>query len=123
MKLRDKPLKIEGQACGKRIVDSLYKAGDQYYFLDTGWVYASFHPYHCIGKLVDYDQGEWLFEDEEDRLFAVSVIDNKEDLEFYKGWKTYLKEKYPDLKGIDVAERNRGEYNIPANVKIEQVSI
>jgi hypothetical protein len=104
MKLSDKPLKIEGEACGKRIIDSLYKSGDNYYFLDTGWPDSSSHPDHCIGKLIKAENEKWTFQLDDD-TFVISPI-NRDDLEYggsmlkrYRGWKEFLMKNYPKEDG------------------------
>lgn len=123
-RLTDKPLKIEGDACGKRIVDSLYKAGDYYYFLDTGWIDTPTHPDHCIGKMIASDGEKWTFQDDTDRLFYVSPIDAEdfvgEDfsmLRAHKEWKEYLKKKAPKADGAEFIRRDFGL----GDIEIEQV--
>lgn len=123
-RLTDKPLKIEGEACGKRIVDSLYKAGDNYYFLDTGWIDTPTHPDHHIGKMIASDGKKWTFQDDIDRLFYVSPIDDKDFvgrdipmLEAYKEWKKFLEKEAPNADGADFIRRDLGL----GDVEIEQV--
>ena len=124
MKLTDKPLKIEGDACGTRIVDSLYKVGDEYYFLDTGWPWASSHPAHPIGKLIHVGEDEWNFRDDDDRDFIVTPINDKDRewdapmMDGYKAWKKYLKENAPDADGADFI---RNDFQISKDIKIELV--
>jgi hypothetical protein len=123
--LTDKPLKIEGNACGTRIVDSLYKAGDFYYFLDIGWPESNSHPDHCIGKMTDEDNsfGEWEFTDNEGREFFVSLIHDYDKygdssmMEVYNLWKKELKDKFPDADPIDFI---RNDLRL-GDIKIEQV--
>jgi hypothetical protein len=121
MKLGNKPLKIEGDACGKRIVDSLYKAGNNYYFLDTGWPEASSHPDHCIGKLIKAEREKWTFQDEDDRIFVITPINDEDQewgmpmLERYNRWKTYLKENYPNADG---ARFVKGDFGLEVLNKI-----
>ena len=84
MKLCNKLLKIEGEACGTRIVSNLFKIGDNYIFLDIGWTGASSNPVHWIGKLISEDNGKMIFRDDsypdepEPREYFVTEI-TKED--------------------------------------------
>jgi len=127
MKLTDKPLKIEGEACGKRIIDSLYKSNDQYYFLDTGWTEASSHPDHCIGKLIKSGKEKWTFKNEWGDEFIVTPINDQDRawnapmIEGYYGWKKYLSEKYPDSDGARFIRRDFGLPDIKEVIKFVDI--
>jgi hypothetical protein len=62
--------------CGTRIVDSFYKFGDIFYFLDIGWPEASSHPDHCIMELIEYDPPiqKWMFEDKDDNFLLLQSM-------------------------------------------------
>lgn len=113
-RLTDKPLKIEGEACGKRIVDSLYKSGDLYYFVDIGWAEPISHPVHCIGKMTGASSEEWEFTDDIDRVFYITPIEDADSnggipmIKAYNDWKRYLQEKYPKANAVDFMKRDLG---------------
>jgi len=109
---KDIPLKVEGELCGKRIIDSLYKSGEEYYFLDIGWVNSPSHPDHGLGKLIKEENDKWTFQDEDGELFVVSPINDSDRayggpmIRAYQDWKDYLKENHPNADGMDFIQRD-----------------
>lgn len=132
MKLSDKPLKIESDICGTRIVANLFNVGDRYIFLDIGWTDASMNPFHWIGRLISVDKGKWVFQDDtyadeepEPRVYTVTEITDKDKndygeflLEQANFWKKYCKDK-----GFDEAaakEAVRREFNLDVDMPVRE---
>jgi len=90
-------LKVEGEDIGKRIVDSLYLSGKDYYFFDAGIDLPS-HSDHQLGLLVEEKGDKRVFRDYEDRLAEVSPITEEDGMmqESYEEWLLY-RAKFPDL--------------------------
>ena len=124
MKLSDKPLKIEGEACGTRIVSGVYKIGDQYAFLDIGWSeMPGNNPFHYIGKLISEGKDKWEFEDKRKETFVITPLTDKDKpyggdmLADAVAWKKFMDDNgITEEKAIQTIREAEG---IPEDVDIQ----
>lgn len=122
MDLGKNPLKIQGKLSGTRIVDSLYKAGDEYYFLDIGWKDAATHPCHYIGKLVKETDDSATFKGEDEEVFVITEIEDEDVfgddlmLAIFRDWKNYLKENPPNHTGPEFVQRDYELDELPETI-------
>lgn len=137
MKISGKPIKVEifeggeEQPYSPRIAMAVYRAGDRYFFFDIGWIGASWHPIHEIGKLTKADDGNgvWHFEeimsDGPNRTFRLSVLEEDAEgedghmVDDYFAYKKFLEQR--KITDDFMAEQIRSTFFIPATIKIVRV--